>query len=110
MIANEHTADAEEARQSQIDYVKQASAEVKGLLEQITDKDAKKKIEQVYDALYSSPVKSRPDLAQTESQILMSIETLKNAAAKGEKENIISLSEFLLAAVNERNRQLKTSG
>jgi uncharacterized membrane protein len=110
MIANEYTADAEKTGQSQVDYVKQASAELKGLLEQITDKDAKKKVEKVYDALYSSPVKSHPDLAQTESQILMTIGTLKNAIANGEKENIISLSEFLLAAVNERNRQLMTGG
>jgi hypothetical protein len=110
MIANEHTADAEEIRQSQVDYVKRASAELKSVLEQITDKEAKKKVEKVYDALYSSPVKSRPDLAQTESQILMSIGALKNAAATGENENIISLSEFLLAAVNGRNRQLMTGG
>jgi hypothetical protein len=110
MIANEHTADAEEIRQYRIDYVKQASAELKGLLAHITDKDAKKKVEKVYDVLYSSPVKSHPELAQTESQIMMSIGTLKNAVLMGEKENIISLSELLLIAVNERNRQLMFLG
>jgi hypothetical protein len=106
MIANEHTADSEETRQYRIDYVKQASTELKDLLEHITDKDAKKKVEKVYDALYSSPVKSHPDLEQAESQILMSIEMLRSAVASGEKENIISLSELLLNAVNKRNRQL----
>ena len=71
MIANEHTADAEEKRQYQIDYVKNASAELKSLLDSISDKEAKKEVERVYDALYSSPVKSHPSLAQTESQVLM---------------------------------------
>lgn len=110
MIANEHTADAEETRQYRIDYVKQASAELKGLLEHMTDKEAKKKVEKVYDALYSSPVKSHPDLAQTESQILMSIGALRSAVAQGEKETILSLSESLVTAVNERNRQLMILG
>jgi hypothetical protein len=105
-IANEHTANAEETRQYQIDYVKQASAEIKGLLEHITDKDVKKKVEKVYETLYSSPVKSRHDLTQTESQILLSIGTLKSAVTNGEKENILSLSELLLIAINERNRKL----
>lgn len=107
MLANEHTADAEERRQPQIDYVKKASAQLKALLESVTDKEAKKKVERVYDALYSSPVKSHPDLAQTESRILMSINDLGSAVSSGDKERIISLADSLLIAVNERNCQLK---
>jgi hypothetical protein len=110
IIANEHTVGTEKIRQCQIDYVKRASAEIKNLLEHITDKDAKRKVEKVYDILYSSPVKSHPDLAQTESQILISIKMLGSAVVKGEKENILSLSELLLIAVNERNRQLMILG
>jgi signal transduction histidine kinase len=107
MIANEHTADAEEKRQYQIEYVKNASAELKGLLETVSDKDAKKKVEKVYDALYSSPVKSHPNLAQMESQILISVNELRGVVSLGEKEKIITLADSLLIAVNERNRQLK---
>ena len=107
MIANEHTADAEEKRQNQIDYVKKASTTLKGLLDNVTDKEAKKKVEKVYDAIYSSPVKSHPDVAQAELQILMSINKLTGAVFSGEKEMIISLANSLLIAVNERNHQLK---
>lgn len=107
MLANEHTAEVEEKRQNQIDYVKKASAELKGLLESITDKDMKKKVERVYDTLYSSPVKSHPNLAQTESQILLSIGDLANAVSSGNKDMIISLADSLLIAVDERNSQLK---
>lgn len=107
MIANVHTADSEEMRQHQIEYVKAASAKLKSLLEIISDKEAKKKVEKVYDALYASPVKSHLDLAQIESQILMSISKLDNAVSTKNTDDIISLADSLLIAVNERNRQLK---
>ena len=107
MIANKHTSDAEEKRQYQIDYIKKASANLKGLLERTTDKEAKKNVERVYDAIYSSPVESHPGLAQMESQILKLINDLTGAVSSGNKEKIISLSGSLLIAVDERNQQLK---
>ena len=64
MIANEHTADAEENRQYQISYIKDASTRLKSLLERIIDKETKRKVEQVFDAVYSSPVRTHPDLAE----------------------------------------------
>ena len=107
MIANEHTADAEEKRQFQIAYVKDVSEKLKGLLERISDKELKKKIESVYDAVYSSPVKSHPDLAQMEYSILQSVNELEDEISAGKKENIIFLANTLLSAVNERNLRLR---
>jgi hypothetical protein len=107
MIANERTAKSEEKRQPQIEYVKNAAAKVKNLLEIVNDKEVKKQIEKVYDAIYSSPVKSHPNLAQTESQILMYINELSDAVSVGNKDNILTLADTLLITVNERNRQLK---
>ncbi len=62
MIANEHTADAEETRQNQIAYVKDASSKLKVLLGSVNDKEAKKKVESIYDAIHSSPIKSHSNL------------------------------------------------
>lgn len=107
MIANERTADAEEKRQYQIAYVKDASAKLKNLLESISDKEAKKKVERVYDTLYSSPVKSHPDLAQMENSILASIYKLEDTVFSGDKQSIMSLANSLLSLVNERNSLLK---
>lgn len=107
MIADESTAVAEEKRSHQIDFVKKASAQLKSLLDSISEKEVKKKVEKVYDTLYSSPVKSHPNLAQTETCILMSINELGCAVSEGSKERIVSLANTLLVAVNERNRQLK---
>jgi len=108
MIANEKTADSEEKRQYEIDYVKKASTQIKGLLGQIQDRDTKKKVEKVYDALYSSPVKSHPNVAQMENRILESINELEDVIFTGNNESIISLTNLLLSAINERNMRLKT--
>ena len=108
LIANERTADAEEKRQYQIAYVKDASAKLKGLMEAIGDKEAKKKVERVYDAVYSSPVKSHPDLAQIENHILQAIKELEDVVSTGDNEKIISQATSLLSTVNERNTWLKT--
>ncbi|MDF2854631.1 MAG: hypothetical protein K0Q87_482 [Neobacillus sp.] len=107
MIANEHTANVEEERHYQIAYVKAASIKLKGLLESVSDKETKKKVERVYDAVYSSPVKSHPNLAQLENRMLQDINELENAISRGSNENIFSLSNSLLSAANERNMLLR---
>ena len=107
MIANERTADAEENRQYQIDYFKSASARLKRLLDAVVDKDVKKKLEMVYDELYTSPVKSHPTLHQLEERILDLINELSEEINSGEKESILTLLKSLLDAINERNSQAR---
>jgi hypothetical protein len=108
MLANDSTANAEEKRQHQILYVKTASVKIKSLLENDVDKEAKKKIERLYDALYSSPVKSHNELAQLERGIFISIQELEVAVSAGNKDRVMSLADSLLSAVNERNLRLRT--
>jgi len=108
MLANERTADAEEKRQYEIAYIKEASVKMKFLLESVSDKEAKKKVERVYDAISSSPVKSHPNLEQKEKQILQSINELEREVKKGNKNGITSLANSLLLLINERNNLLKS--
>ena len=107
MLANEYTADAEEKRQPQIAYIKESSAKLKNLLENISDKETKKKVERVYDALYSSPVKSHPSIAEIENRILQFINELEGAVTAGNKEGIVSIADSLLRSINERNNLLQ---
>jgi hypothetical protein len=99
MIANEHTADAEEKRQDQIASMKDSSAKLKGLLGRISDKETKKKVERMYDAICSSPVQSSINLAQGETSILQSINDLEDAISRGDKERTITLAASLLQEV-----------
>ena len=107
MIANERTASVEERKQNQIGYVKDASMKLGSIIYIISDKETKKRVEKAYDALYSSPVKSHPNLEQIEKRILLSINDLSVAVSAGNKERIVSLADSLLIAINERNSQLK---
>ena len=108
MLSNEYTADAEEKRQPQIAFIKDASAKLKALLENISDKETKKTVERVYDTIYSSPVKSHPNIAQKEEQILQSINHLESAITAENQEDIFSVAKSLLVSINERNNLLKT--
>ena len=108
MLSNEYTANAEEKRQHQITYVKDASAKVKSLLENISDKEAKKAVERVYDAIYSSPVKSHSLVERKETRIRQSVNELADAVETGNKEEIITIANSLLFSINERNNLLKS--
>ena len=107
MIANERTAEAESKRQHEIAFVKDASMKLKGLLESVSDKETKKKIESVYDAVRSSPAKSHPTVTQIENRILQSIDVLEVEITAGSKENSVPMADALLDAVTERNARLK---
>jgi len=110
IIANKHTADAEEERQHQIEFIKNASMELKLLMDSTSDKETKKNIEKVYDAIYSSPAKSHFDLdvLEIDSNILQSIRALRDLTSTGNKEAINSLVNSLLSDINKRNMRLKT--
>jgi len=107
MLANEYTAIAEEKRQVEIAYVKEASVKVKSLLDYIKDKELKKKVERVYDIISSSPVKTHEKLADVENVILQSIYELEKAVSDDDKEKIMSISDSLVKSMNERNSRLK---
>jgi hypothetical protein len=108
MIANEHTANAEEERQNQISYVKESSALLKNMSEFVKDKEVQKKVGMLYDAISSSPVKSHANLAQMENRILQGIKgDLAEAVSSGDSTLIISTASTLLGAVNERNTRLR---
>ena len=108
MLANEYTADAEEKRQSEITFVKNATLKIKSILENITDRDLKNKIEKVYDVINSSPVKSHNRVFEAENRILHSIGELEKAVSLDDKEKIITIADLLIISVNERNAKLKS--
>ena len=107
LIANEHTAKAEEERQNQILFIKDISAKIKKLIKSAKDKEAKKNLEQLYDAVSSSPVKSHPNLKETEDRILFSIHLLEESIASGNKDDVTVTVQSLLMSMEERNNLLK---
>ncbi|MDR0876249.1 MAG: hypothetical protein LBN12_08585 [Clostridiales Family XIII bacterium] len=107
MIANESTAEAEEKRELEIDYVKNAGSALGALVDMVDDQGAKRKVEAAYDAIKASPVKSHPNLFGLESQIITSISALSDAVSTKDAGVITQRADALLMEINERNRQLK---
>ena len=107
ILANEYTAESEEIKKYGIEYIKCSSSKIKILIDRISDKEIKKKVERVYDAFYSSPVKSHQNLAEIENNLLLYVNELEEAVSSGNTDRINLLVDSLLAAINERNIQLK---
>ena len=106
-IANERTAEAEEKREYNVEYIKSATAQLKSILERVKDRETKRKVEKAYDAVNSSPVKSHPNIEQMERRILTLIDELDDAIAAGDKQVIFFTVDLLLTAVTERSSKLK---
>lgn len=108
LIANERTADTEEKRQREIAYVKEASSHLKRLVDRVSDKDIKRKVERVYDAVNSSPVKSHYELSDIENRILQLIDELATEISAQNNEKVASLSNTLLEEIANRNSMQRT--
>jgi len=109
LIANEHTADSAERREPELQFIKESSAKLQTVLQQITDCATAKKVERVYDLLHSSPAKSNADVRPLEQQIISEIERLESVVSQNETEQIVSIADKIYRLVEERNRQLRTS-
>lgn len=111
MLANESTANAEEKRQLQINYIKVASDELLAVLGLIGvgnfSQETKKTIEKAFDILRTSPVKAHPSVAQLETHILIVINDLKSAVNAGNDTEALEKGKALSIMITERNRQLK---
>lgn len=106
LLTNEYTADAEEKRQSQIAYVKIASAKLHSALQKISDRETAKRVEQAYDLIHSSPVKSNTNVQLLEQQIISEIDRLEIFISRNNTEQIISIADKIFQLGSERNRQL----
>jgi signal transduction histidine kinase len=109
LIANEHTSDAIESRQKNIDFVKKYSSEINSIMNHCNDITDKKNIEKIYDALYTSPVRSNVQVIEVENDIINYINDLRNAVYSNKREAMINIVNELLNMVDERNRILKTN-
>ena len=109
LIANEHTADITERRESELQYIKESSAKLQSVLQQITDKTTAKKVERIYDLIHSSPAKSNTDARSLEQQAISEIDRLESAVSRNDTEQIVSIADKIYRLAEERNRKLKIS-
>ena len=107
MIANEHTADSIERHEMELQYVKESSAMLKGIMEMASDKTLKKKIEKAYDLLHSSQVKSSGAVRDYEVTVMDLIEVLEQNVARNDVAAANTTLDKIMKNANERNRRLR---
>lgn len=107
MIANEHTADSIERHEMELQYVKESSAMLKGIMEMASDKTLKKKIEKAYDLLHSSQVKSSGAVRDYEVTVMDLIEVLEQNVARNDVVAANTTLDKIMKNANERNRRLR---
>lgn len=107
MIANEHTADSIERHEMELQYVKESSAMLKGIMEMASDKVLKKKIEKAYDLLHSSQVKSSGAVRDYEVTVMDLIEVLEQNVARNDVAAANTTLDKIMKNANERNRRLR---
>ena len=107
IMTNDRTSEAEEDRQNQIAYIRDASGKIKILLTKIADENIRKRIERVYDVIISSPAKSDPSISHIETNILQAIYDLEYAVFAGDRDRAIALADSIYAMATERNIRLK---
>lgn len=105
LIANEHTAVSVERHETELQFIKQSSAQVKAILEQITDKPTAKKVEQLYDLLHSSQTKTHNNVRPLEEEILREIHNL-DRTADNDLTQISILADKIIKLTEKRNREL----
>ncbi len=107
MIANESTADSIERHEMELRYVRDASSKLKGIMDSISDKQLRKKVEKLYDLLHSSPAKSHDSVRNYELTVLELIDVLEESIDR----NDIIAAETTISKIernaSERNRRLK---
>lgn len=107
ITANEDTYEKTKQQENESTYIKQISSKIKILTEKSTDKNANKKIEELYDLIHSSPSKSSPTVRYEENEIIDKVNDLENAVTNNSASNIITISEEISYLIKERNRKLK---
>lgn len=107
MIANEHTAESVERHEMELRYVKDASAHLKSIMDSVSDKAMRKKIERLYDLLHSSPAKSNNTVRDYELTVLDLIDVLEDSLNRGDIPAANATISKIERNASERNRQLK---
>lgn len=107
MIANEYTADNIERHGLELQYVKNCSAQIKGIMTQVEDKNIKKKVEKAYDTLHSSPVRSNNTARDYELTVMDLIEVLEQNIERNDLIAASTTLDKILKNADERNRRVR---
>jgi hypothetical protein len=108
MITNERTVINEESRQTEVQFIKTAASELLAAMNEAKDSGLKKKYEDLYDAIRTSPVKSDQSVSGLENGIMGAISQLRGIITAGNIQEAEGLAENISHMVKQRNNILRS--
>lgn len=107
MIANEHTADSIERHEMELQYVKESSAKIKGIMGSVEDRKLKKQIEKVYDLIHGSQTKSNNAARDYELTVMDLLEVLEQNIKRNDLVAASTTLDKIIKNAEERNRRVR---
>lgn len=107
MIANEHTADSIERHEMELQYVKESSAKIKGIMGSVEDRKLKKQIEKAYDLIHGSQTKSNNAARDYELTVMDLLEVLEQNIKHNDLVAASTTLDKIIKNAEERNRRVR---
>ena len=107
MIANEHTADNVKRHEMELQYVKESSAKIKGIMGSIEDRKLKKQIEKAYDLIHGSQTKSNNAARDYELTVMDLLEVLEQNIKRNDLMAASTTLDKIIKNAEERNRRVR---
>lgn len=107
MIANEHTADSVERHEMELQYVKESSAKIKGIMGSVEDRKLKKQIEKAYDLIHGSQIKSNNAARDYELTVMDLLEVLEQNIKRNDLVAASTTLDKIIKNAEERNRRVR---
>lgn len=107
MIANEHTADSIERHEMELQYVKESSAKIKGIMGSVEDRKLKKQIEKAYDLIHGSQTKSNNAARDYELTVMDLLEVLEQNIKRNDFVAASTTLDKIIKNAEERNRRVR---
>lgn len=107
MIANEHTADSIERHEMELQYVKESSAKIKGIMSSVEDRKLKKQIEKAYDLIHGSQTKSNNAARDYELTVMDLLEVLEQNIKRNDLVAASTTLDKIIKNAEERNRRVR---
>lgn len=107
MIANEHTADSIERHEMELQYVKESSAKIKGIMGSVEDRKLKKQIEKAYDLIHGSQTKSNNAARDYELTVMDLLEALEINIKRNDLVAASTTLDKIIKNAEERNRRVR---
>ena len=103
VVINRDTEEKEIRHEQEFQYIKKAEMQLKLKIHEINDKEVSHRLEQLYDYIRTSPLKSTTELRQIESKIM---DDIQNIMQTDDKEQIFQLIDDALRLTKQRNLNL----